>query len=690
MTRYFFAVTSTLLKVTVCLLIIGLPLHAVAEAGSKLALAGVQILIHQDEPSYVHHAANDLAAYLQEINGSPVPIESSKERVAPGKPVVVLGKLMAAELGISIALSADFSEEGFLIQSSIESDTRIVVAGPSPQGTNAGVATLMRMIRSEGKLPYISGDVSLRSKPDIAIRGLQAGGWPINYPYAAWKEQDWKRFIDMAWIHRINLLLLTPLLEVLPVPLSRQDEAYIQEIRRIIDYAQTERGMRVWVGMPANRIGITDCGVADPRVRPYWINGCQKDMNPADPAQFARIVAAVEPFYRIINNADGILMGDADPGGWPNSPLSEQLRIFRNAREMLNRYNVHGRDALLADFMWIGWGRHKFFTSTDRLVTGFDWSDKNPDESDIAFMAETIRNFKENLPEPWTVVAGMTPYLESAKREAVLPKAVYFPYGAIELEPAFPWTNIGWSPVNEVFEKRAEYTGLNAVFGNNQIMSLQLPRTDYFFSTAWDLSQKSVEVREVLEDVAEHIYPEQKKALVDAFLALQETDPTKIEAAHNGLQSVVEASSIGRSGVLARYFFPDRTSIAQDLLKQLDIRAARQSLLAALRGKPSLDECARLITTYFDRLLAWNAETGWENVIDTGIWTQPIYESGKDLTEGISRLKELVGRGAPYTNYGQVNDFFDPITKRLLKNYHRNSVMIGCIEPFRYAVIQAQ
>jgi hypothetical protein len=53
-------------------------------------------------------------------------------------------------------------------------------------------------------------------------------------------------------------------------------------------------------------------------------------------------------------------------------------------------------------------------------------------------------------------------------------------------------------------------------------------------------------------------------------------------------------------------------------------------------------------------------------------------------------LKELVGRGAPYTNYGQVNDFFEPITKRLLKNYHRNSVMIGCIEPFRYAVIQAQ
>ena len=44
--------------------------------------------------------------------------------------------------------------------------------------------------------------------------------------------------------------------------------------------------------------------------------------------------------------------------------------------------------------MHVGWGRHKFFTSTDSVVAAYDWTDKNPDESDVAFMAETIRNFK--------------------------------------------------------------------------------------------------------------------------------------------------------------------------------------------------------------------------------------------------------------------------------------------------------
>jgi hypothetical protein len=78
-----------------------------------------------------------------------------------------------------------------------------------------------------------------------------------------------------------------------------------------------------------------------------------------------------------------------------------------------------------------------------------DATDKDPDEIDIAFIAETIHNFKQNLPEPWTVIAGMTPNLESAKREAVLEKAVYFPHGAIELEPR-PLDENRMRPINQV------------------------------------------------------------------------------------------------------------------------------------------------------------------------------------------------------------------------------------------------
>jgi hypothetical protein len=657
----------------------------------KLVLDRSVILVDGSEPSYIQYAAKDLSNYLGEITGQSTTVSSVMSAGKKAKSMIAIGQKMTLAVGADLGNLNDLGDEGFVLHSFEKDGVQImVVAGANPHGTNMGVATLMRMIRAEGKSAYLDGPLNLRSKPSIAVRGLQTGAWPMNYPYAAWKEQDWQRFIDMAWIHRMNRILFAALFEILPVPLSAQDEAYVQEVRRIIDYAQNKRGMEVWVGMPANRIAISDCGVADPHLRPYWINGCQKDMNPADPEQFAKIGPAIEPFYRIVNNVDGVLMGDADPGGWPQSPLSEQAKIFQSARKMLDHYNIHGEKAKLADFMWIGWGRHKFFTSTDRLVTGFDWTEKNPDESDIAFMAETIRNFKQNLSEPWEVWAGMTPYLESSKRESVLNKTIYFPYGAIEGEPAFPATNIALTPVRDVLDKEAEYPGLSSLMGNNQIMLLQFPLTYYFFASTWDTANKNLTQQDVLHGVSEQIYPEHKELLVDSFLALRETDTEKISGVRTRLAALVNEGSAGRAGVLARYMFPDRMIVARDLLTQLDIRAARQALLKTLHGKPDAAECARLIEDYFDKLLAWNQSTGWEKVIDTGIWTQPIYEPGKDFTEVISRLKEILGHGAPYTNYAQVNAFFDPIEKDLLKKYGQNSVMIGCIEPLKFAVIQAQ
>ena len=85
---------------------------------------------------------------------------------------------------------------------------------------------------------------------------------------------------------------------------------------------------------------------------------------------------------------------DSDPGGWPQSPVSDQLKIFNAARKLLDQYSVGGSRTKLVDWMHVGWGRHKFFTSTDSVVAAYDWTDKNPDESDVAFMDGTIRDFK--------------------------------------------------------------------------------------------------------------------------------------------------------------------------------------------------------------------------------------------------------------------------------------------------------
>ena len=106
-------------------------------------------------------------------------------------------------------------------------------------------------------------------------------------------------------------------------------------------------------------------------------------------------------------------------------------------------------------------------------------------------MQDTIRNFRANLAEPWELISGLSPYLESAKAESSLDRTVYLQYGAIEMEPAFPATNLGLKSVRDVFDTVERYPGLKGVMGNNELMLLQLPRTFYFFETAWHLPSKT-------------------------------------------------------------------------------------------------------------------------------------------------------------------------------------------------------
>lgn len=658
----------------------------------RIQLNEATILVDSGEPSYVQYGAHDLASYISEITGTTIPVVSSVRDISNSKKVLSIGAASAGALDVPLSLPEGTSSERFAIRSFTRKNATIVaIGGPDPHGTNAAIATLLQMIKSQNKSAYLD-DANMESAPRFQLRGIHLNGWPLNYPYAfrSWKEADWKRFVDIAWAQRINLFYLWPFMEILPVPLSAEDEAYLQEVRRVVEYAQTQRGMQVWIMQSANRIGVSDCKTRDPRFRPYWVNECQKDMNPADSAQFTRIMKSFEALYQIVNNADAFVMIDSDPGGWPQSPLSDQARIFQGARKLLDQYSVHKDKTPLVDWMHVGWGRHKFFTSTDSVVAAYDWTDKNPDESDVAFMGETIRNFKENLAEPWGLIAGQPPYLPIVQQEGVLDKTVYLPYGAIESEPAFPSTNLGQETVRKVFDRAGQFPGLEGVMGNNQLMLLQFPRTYYFFATAWDPRYEDRPEADVMMDLAAQLYPAQKQLIASAFLALREDDPQQIGPVLTRLKEMLAAPSMVRAGALGRFLFPDALSVARNLTMQLEIRSARQTLIKALRAKPDIQECARLLENYFDKLLAWNKETGWDKMIDITVWPRPIYGSGKDLTHAIYRLKQILAQGAPYTSYSKVNAFFAPISTHLLQKYGEDSVMVGCVDPFKLAVIQSQ
>ena len=193
----------------------------------RISLDGAAVLIDRGEPSYLLYGAKDLASYLTDITGKPVAVGSSLNAALKAKSVIAIGEEMARALNVDLGSASDLGHEGAVIRSFDHGGTKVVIiAGLNPHGTNVGLATFIPMIHGEGKSAYLDGPVDLRSNPSIAVRGIHLNGWPLKYPYAfrSWKEQDWKRFIDIAWAQRINLFYLWPFMEIIPVPMSADDE----------------------------------------------------------------------------------------------------------------------------------------------------------------------------------------------------------------------------------------------------------------------------------------------------------------------------------------------------------------------------------------------------------------------------------------------------------------------------------
>ena len=135
----------------------------------------------------------------------------------------------------------------------------------------------------------------------------------------------------------------------------REDQAYLEECRRVVEYAQQKHGMEVWIMQCTNRVARDRCGVEDPRLRPYW-RPSQEDLNPGNPEHFQAIMASREALYRIVNNVDGVCNIDSDPGAYAGSPLSDYLKVLRGCRDLLDRHNLHGKQTKLVNWMWCGWG----------------------------------------------------------------------------------------------------------------------------------------------------------------------------------------------------------------------------------------------------------------------------------------------------------------------------------------------
>ena len=637
-----------------------------AQADKRVLLDHAMIVTRSDEPSFIQYGIQDLARYLKELTGDQVPVVTSADNTTGMR--IVVGTDSVKKLFPQSIPGEDLGSEGYVLRAASKDGADYVLAtGSTPRGTKIALGLLMKKIQSERTSAFVPAGLDVSGKPAFAKRGMHFNGWAINYPYTfrSWTEEDWQRYLDMLSYQGVNLFYLWPFIEIMPVPLSPEDEAYLEESRRVVDYAQTKHGMEVWLMQCTNRVAKGRCGVADPRQRPYW-RPSQEDLNPGDPEHFKAIMASREAMYRIINNADGVCNIDSDPGFLAEGTFDDYNKVLLGCRALLDRHNLNGEQTKLINWMLWGWGRRE----------------KIQFEGLVDHQRLALRALIQGGPKPLWLISGQFPeYLPMCRDEGLISRTVYLPYGIIEREPGYPVTNVEIDAVRGIFNgPDAKSPDVAGIMGNVQTPLLQFPNLFYFTSSMCDSNYANVSEKDVLLEVSGHLFPDHRQLLADSYLALKEDDPVKIEELVAQLDKIVQNDTFGRPGVFGRKLFPNHRIVAESVLLQLRMRAAHRRLLAGVTSTTPKAECEKLLCDYLEAYLAWDTTHGWHNIFGWQAWQLAAFPYGAIAGELRKNL----------STDSEVNDFFAEVAASLSATYDADIVRQGCIEPFKSAVFAAK
>lgn len=636
------------------------------QAGEGVRLEHATIVTSPDEPSFIQYGIQELAGYLKELTGDEVPVVASLDSGAGVR--IVVGTDSVKKLFPQSIPGEDLGDEGYVLRTVSQDGAQCVLAtGSTPRGTKIALGLLMKKIQSDGMSAFVPVTLDVSGKPAFAKRGMHFNGWAINYPYTfrTWTEEDWQKYLDMLSYQGVNLFYHWPFIEIMPVPLSPEDEAYLEECRRVVDYAQKKHGMEVWLMQCTNRVAKDRCGVADPRQRPYW-RPSQEDLNPGNPEHFKAIMASREAMYRIINNADGVCNIDSDPGFLAEGTFDDYNKVLLGCRALLDRHNLNGKQTKLINWMLWGWGR----------------KEKIQLEGLMDHQRLALRALIEGGPKPLWLISGQFPeYLPMVRDEGLISRTVYLPYGIIEREPGYPVTNVEIDAVRGMFNgPDAKFPGLAGIMGNVQTPLLQFPNLFYFTSSMCDSNYANVSEKDVLLEVSGYLFPDHRQLLANCYLALKEDDPARIEALVAQLDKIVRNDTLGRPGVFGRKLFPDHRIVTKSLLLQLRMRAAYRRLLAGVTPATPKAECEKLLCDYLEAYLAWDTTHGWHNIFGWQAWQLAAFPYGAIAGELRKNLR----------TDSEVNGFFAQAAESLSSKYDVDIVQQGCIEPFKSAVLAAK
>ncbi len=374
--------------------------------------------------------------------------------------------------------------------------------------THALLLALVAAVTALGLAPRAAAAEGSWDKPPM-IGMYVHQHWSYNHPYAArtWTQDDWRGYLDGLKKLGFNTVLIWPVLETMPDPLTKSDEENLKKIASVIDFAHKNLDMRVLIALCPNVIAKNEEARQYTFVERPFFHTDQR-VNPADAVAMGKMIAWREKLFTPLKAVDGVLIIDSDPGGYPNSDNVEFVSLLNSHRTMLNQLNP---DIELYYWIHAGWEAYCRFYATAEFAMG-----------EMPEIEEAIRLLAKVNPEPWGLASGRGPHV--ADELGMADRVLSYQYGAIEGEPSFPMTNFMTERAYLVGQDK----GVRGTLGNSQTHCIQLPNAFLFARGAHDLPMPT---REDYVAFAERLLRGHGETIVAGWEAINKVDAAAIERA---------------------------------------------------------------------------------------------------------------------------------------------------------------
>ena len=473
--------------------------------------------------------------------------------------------------------------------------------------------------------------------------------WPYNHPYAArtWTVDDFSGYADGLKRLGYNMVMIWPVLETMPDPLTPSDAAELDKISKVVDILHRKFQMQAYIALCPN-VGARNEEATKFEFQKRHFFYCDTRINPGDPIALGKMIQWRESLLRPLAQMDGVLLIDSDPGGYAGSNNAEFVTLFEKHREMLNQLRP---GIELYYWMHQGWeGYCRLYQSADFGSHG--WG--TPEEAE-----DMLARMKRLNPKPWGITihtVGDPPNgtnLRMAEKFGLAANALAFNYNAIEYEPSFPMTNFGDD--NAYNSGRALAPG--GTIANAQSHCVQLPNT---FAFAQGVLGKARPTESDYAQFADALIRGQGRVIAQAWKLLPSKDANSMVAMADGLEAVPPQNLT--PGPLKGLLLGDAHRFMNDLAMILRLKAAYVVFAATLESGSDSKKSFKDFVTAAER---WQARHGYEGALR---WPGFDAELRKLNSPAINAVLDEKAEGS--TPYDRVEDRLrklETFTARLLE-----------------------